>query len=316
MGDSRKNSSSRTPFQGKLRIRHLETVIAIAYFGSLAKAAGQLHLTQSGLSRAIAEVEEIVQGRLFERTGKGMVCTPLGEAFCRHARLLLGDFDKAEADLSAISKGNLGSLVVGCFSPFVGWPLVDAVRVFKAAHPRVALTVHAGLNERLIDDLDSGRVDVIFGRRLPTLNPEVYRYTDLLEDSVVLACSPAHPLVKKKELALADCVAFPWIVAPEKNRVRVQLEDKLRALGLPLPDFVGALSLEFSSAMIKGTHYICMLPGSVATHLVKQQGIHVLPVTLAFSMPPLAAVWRRERSNTRQIRDFIEALASIVSTTN
>ena len=41
-------TGARVPFLGKLRIRHFEIVLAIAEFGSLAKAAGQLHLTQSG----------------------------------------------------------------------------------------------------------------------------------------------------------------------------------------------------------------------------------------------------------------------------
>ena len=127
-----------TPFQRKLRIRHLEVVLAIADFGSLSKAAVQLHMTQSGLSRAITEVEEIVGGRLFERTGKGMVSTQLGEAMCRHAQVLLGDLDTAETDLRAVANGDLGSLSVGCFSMFSGWPLAEAVRVRRRARLEAA----------------------------------------------------------------------------------------------------------------------------------------------------------------------------------
>ena len=307
------STGSRTPFLGKLRIRHFEIVLAIAEHGSLAKAAGQLHLTQSGLSRAITEIEEIVRGRLFERTGKGMACTPLGDALCRHARVLLGDLDKAETDLAAIAKGNQGSLVVGCFSHFVGWPLADAVRSFRGEHPRVALTIHAGMNERLIEDLDSGKIDLIIGRRLPTLNPEIYRYTDLMEDSIVLASGKGHPLAKKREVTLADCVCYPWIVAPDKNRVRIQLEDKLHESGLALPDFVGALSLEFALSMVGDNRYICMLPGSVAKQLIKKNDIRVLPISLGFIMPPIAAVWRRERSSTLQLRQFLDVVASVIS---
>ena len=307
------STGSRTPFLGKLRIRHFEIVLAIAEHGSLAKAAGQLHLTQSGLSRAITEIEEIVRGRLFERTGKGMACTPLGDALCRHARVLLGDLDKAETDLAAIAKGNQGSLVVGCFSHFAGWPLADAVRSFRSEHPRVALTIHAGMNERLIEDLDSGKIDLIIGRRLPTLNPEIYRYTDLMEDSIVLASGKGHPLAKKREVTLADCVCYPWIVAPDKNRVRIQLEDKLHESGLALPDFVGALSLEFALSMVGDNRYICMLPGSVAKQLIKKNDIRVLPISLGFIMPPIAAVWRRERSSTLQLRQFLDVVASVIA---
>lgn len=304
-----------TPFQGKLRIRHMEIVLAIADFGTLSKAAQQLHLTQSGLSRAITEIEEIVRGRLFERTGKGMVCTPLGEALCRHAQILLGDLDAAETDLAAVARGDLGSLTVGCFSMFGGWPLAEAVRRFRAIHPRVALAIQVGMHERLMEDLDAGKLDVLVGRHLPTLHPEVYRYTDLMEDSVVLACGTGHPLAQAAQVTLAECVAFPWIAAPPKNRVRMELEARLRAAGTPLPEMVGALSLEFVVEMVATGEYLCMLAGSVARMMQARGALHVLPVDLALDTPPLAAIWRRERSSTRQVREFTAVLASVVGAT-
>lgn len=301
-----------TPFQGKLRIRHLEVVLAITDFGSLSQAAGKLHMTQSGLSRAITEIEEIVGGRLFERTSKGMLCTPLGEALCRHAKVLLGDLDKAQTDLAAVANGNLGSLTVGCFSLFSGWPLADAVRQFQALQPRVALAIHVGMYERLIEDLDAGTIDLLISRRPPTLNPEIYRTTDLMEDCLVLACDPSHPLARPAQVTLADCVAFPWIAAPAKNRVRMEMEARLREGGTPLPVFIGALSLEFSLDMLAGGHYLCMLPRSVALTLARRRALHLLPVPLDLTTPPLAAIWRRERTSTRQIREFTSMLAAVI----
>lgn len=305
-----------TPFQGKLRIRHMEIVLAISDFGTLSKAALQLHLTQSGLSRAITEIEEIAGGRLFERTGKGMVCTPLGEAMCRHAQILLGDLDAAETDLAAVASGDLGSLTVGCFSMFSAWPLAEAVRQFRAIHPRVALAIQVGMHERLMEDLDAGKLDVLIGRHLPTLNPEVYRSTDLMEDSVVLACAAHHPLAGRTQLTLADCAAYPWIAAPPKNRVRMELEARLRTTDTPLPQMVGALTPEFAREMIATGEYLCMLAGSVGRMMQSRGDLHVLPVDLALDTPPLAAIWRRERSSTRQVREFTSVLASVVAPRN
>lgn len=301
-----------TPFRGKLRIRHFEIVLAIANFGSLSKAAGQLHLTQSGLSRAITEIEELVGGRLFERTGKGMVCTPLGDALCRHAQVLLGDLDNAETDLAAIAQGSLGSLTIGCFSLFSAWPLAAAVRAFQAQHPRVALSIHVGMNERMIEDLDAGKIDMMVSRRPPTLNPDIYRFTDLLMDDVVLACAPHHPLAALPQVTLADCVVFPWVAPPTKNRVRMELESRFREWGSPLPALVGALSLEFSLDLIADGRYLWMLPGSVALRLTERRALHILPLPLQLRPLPLAAIWRRERTSTQQIREFTAVLTSVV----
>lgn len=301
-----------TPFRGKLRIRHFEIVLAIADFGSLSKAAGKLHLTQSGLSRAITEIEEIVGGRLFERTGKGMVCTPLGDALCRHAQVLLGDLDKAETDLNAIANGSLGSLTIGCFSMFSGWPLAQAVRAFQATHPRVSLSIHVGMHNRLIEDLDAAKIDLLISRRAPTLNPDIYRFTDVLVDCVVLVCANNHPLASMAKPALADCLDSPWIVPPPKNRVRVELETRLRERGSPLPVFIGALSLEFSLEMIEDGRCVWLLPRSVALMLAHRRGLHILPMDLELSTPPLAAIWRRERTSTQQILEFTSVLQSTI----
>lgn len=301
-----------TPFQGKLRLRHLDTVLAVSDCGSLSRAALQLNMTQSGLSRAIAEIEEIVGGRLFDRTGKGMVCTLLGETLCRHAGILIGDLAKAETDLSAVSAGGLGSLTVGCFSMFSTWPLAEAVGRFRAAHPRMMLNIQVGTHERLIEDLDSAKLDVLISRRHPTLNPAVYRTTTLLEDVVVIACGPRHPLARQAAVTLEACLRFPWIGGPPKNRVRDELERRLRERGCAPPPMVGALSLDLSLEMLAGGECIAMLPGSVAHVLQRRGALRVLPVTLDLQPSPLAAIWRRERSSTRQVRAFTAALAKVI----
>ncbi|KAG1306985.1 hypothetical protein G6F62_015312 [Rhizopus arrhizus] len=124
--------------EAPMDLNAVRMLVQVAEARSFTVAAGQLGLSQSGLSRAIAEIEELVGARLFERTAKGTTCTPLGEAMCRHARLLLTDFRKAEIDLAAMSRGDEGSLTVGCFSMFAGWPVAQAARLsasLSAHHP-------------------------------------------------------------------------------------------------------------------------------------------------------------------------------------
>ncbi|EJO30230.1 LysR family transcriptional regulator [Achromobacter marplatensis] len=305
-----------TPFRGKLRIRHLEIVLTVSELGNLSKAAAQLHSTQSGLSRAIAEIEELVGARLFERTAKGTTCTPLGEAMCRHARLLLTDFRKAEIDLAAMSRGDEGSLTVGCFSMFAGWPVAQAARAFRQAYPRITLTIEIGTHERLIEDLDAGGVDVLISRFSSTVNPQIYRSTTLLEDQVVLACATGHPLAGRTGTTLADYVAYPWITALPGSRIRGELEMSLRKAGLVIPDMIGALSLEFGREILLDSQYLWMLPGSVAAVRQARGELVVLPARPAIGKSPLAAIWRRDRPSTLQARAFTEQVELAIQADN
>jgi DNA-binding transcriptional LysR family regulator len=301
-----------TSFQGKLRIRHLEVVLAIADSGKLSRAATQLGMTQSGLSRAIAEIEELAGGRLFERTPRGMNCTPLGLSMCRHAGTLLGNFRKAESDLAAIAGGDLGSITIGCFSMFSGWPLADAVQAFRLSHPQVTLTIQIGTHERLIRDLDSADIDVLISRYTPGLDPQTYRSLSLLDDAIVLGCSLHHPLAGKKKVTLADCVAFPWITPLPGSHLRAQLYNLLRTGNLAVPDMVGALSLEFGRELLAAGDYVWLLPGSVAAVMRAKGAIHVLPIEVALRRSPMAAIWRRDRPSTREVRAFSATLSKVI----
>lgn len=300
------------PFKGKLRVKHLEIVLTVAESGNLSKAAAQLNTTQSGLSRAIGEIEELVGARLFERTPKGTVCTPLGLTMCRHSRQLLVDFRRAEVELAAVSRGDEGSLTVGCFSMFAGWPVAPAVRRFHAQYPRVMLTVEVGSHEQLVEQLDTGAVDVLISRYGANVNPHVYRSATLLHDEVVLACASTHALTGRSQTTLRDYVAYPWITAMPGSRIRGELERGLIQEGLPVPDMVGALSPEFSMEMIKDGHYLWLMPGSVAAIKQGRGELTMLPARPPLQRAPLSAIWRRDRPSTRPVRAFALMLAQVI----
>ncbi|CAM4103755.1 LysR family transcriptional regulator [Bordetella tumbae] len=300
------------PFKGKLRVRHLEIVLIVAELGNLSKAAAQLNTTQSGLSRAIAEIEELVGARLFERAAKGTSCTPLGMAMCRHARQLLVDFRRAEIELAAISRGDEGSLTVGGFSMFAGWPIAPAARRFQAKYPRVMLTIEVGSHEQLIEQLDAGAIDVLISRYSAAVNPQIYRSIALVHDAVILACSNRHPLVDQPQSTLEDYVRYPWITALPGSRIRGELERRLIQDGFSVPDMVGALSPEFSMEMLQGGHYLWLMPGSVAAIRQARGELIMLPVLPPVQRSPLSAIWRRDRPSTRPVRAFSSVLAQAI----
>lgn len=302
-----------TPFQGKLRIRHLEIALSVADLGNLSKAAIQLGMTQSGLSRAIVDMEECVGGKLFDRTSKGMQPTALGMTLCSHAHRLLSEYHKAETDLAAVSRGELGSISIGCFSLFSGWPFSAAIHKFRQNHPRIMISVHTGPHEKLMEELNSGSIDVLLSRSVPGMNPEIYRTTPLLTDSVALVCSPDHPLANSTMPLLEDCVKFPWISAMPESRIRLELEHNLRRKGIPVPSTIGALSIEIGRELIYLDKYLWLLPESIAATYQARGEVLQLPVSLGLTTSPMATIWRRDKSNTRHIRDFSTCIAQVIA---
>ncbi len=292
-----------TPFRGKLRARHLEMVLAISQQGNLSRASELLNMTQSGLSRALTEVEEIVQAKLFERTPKGMVPTPTGAAMCRHAALLLGEMRKAEAEIESIANGDAGNLVVGCFSMFAGPTLAAAIEIFMERAPRVQIAVEVGMHETLVDKLEEGAIDLLISRGALMSYDGSFRCMHLVEDNTVLTCAPNHPLAGVAA-TLEQCVQYPWISAPPGSIMRELLKQEIHDAGLAVPKIVGVLSLEPGRSLAQSGHMLWHLPSNVARRMQAQGELWILPVDFKLRLGPVAAMWRRDRSSTRAMRDF------------
>ncbi len=79
-----------------MNILHMKYALEVAKCGSINKAAEVLLMNQPNLSRAIKELEASIGVQIFERSTKGMILTPEGEAFLSRADKILKQVDEAE----------------------------------------------------------------------------------------------------------------------------------------------------------------------------------------------------------------------------
>ncbi|HEY8526699.1 MAG TPA: LysR family transcriptional regulator [Acidimicrobiales bacterium] len=84
-----------------MNLHHLEFVVGVAERGGFRRAAADLHVSQSALSRAVAAIEARVGARLFHRSGQGTTLTRVGEAYVAAAREVLAAHRALEAAVRA-----------------------------------------------------------------------------------------------------------------------------------------------------------------------------------------------------------------------
>src|SRR5437879_5473967 len=95
-----------------LETRHLRLVAAVAEHGTLTRAGRVLHLTQSGLSRQLLDLETRLGLPLFHRLGKRMVPTPAGERLLAAARRALPQLSDVEEEMRRLAGGRSAILRV------------------------------------------------------------------------------------------------------------------------------------------------------------------------------------------------------------
>jgi DNA-binding transcriptional LysR family regulator len=97
----------------RLKLRQLEVLIAVAQSGNMAKAAGQLAITQPVVSKTIADLEKTLGMRLFDRDRRGVALTPYGRALLKRSIAVFNDLRTGVMELELLADPTAGELRIG-----------------------------------------------------------------------------------------------------------------------------------------------------------------------------------------------------------
>jgi len=141
----------------------LRAFIAVAECGGFRSAADRLHLTQSTVSQQIKRLEQEAGRPLFRRTTRIVSLTDEGEMLLGDARRLLQLEEAARLRLAAPQLSGLVRL--GAVEEVASGALPPALGRFTRLHPNVRMEVLVGVSADLIEQLDTGGLDVVLAKR-------------------------------------------------------------------------------------------------------------------------------------------------------
>ncbi|SMC18349.1 DNA-binding transcriptional regulator, LysR family [Andreprevotia lacus DSM 23236] len=171
----------------KTTLDELQALVAVIDCGSITAAARQLQQTVSGVSRALARLEEKLGASLLLRTTRRLELTEEGRLFLQQARRILAAVDEAEEQLTLRRARPAGRLRVNAASPYMLHVLVPMVAGFRAAYPDIALELHS--SDHVIDLLEQ-RTDVAI--RIGPLSDSTLHARPLGGHRLRVLASPAY----------------------------------------------------------------------------------------------------------------------------
>jgi LysR family transcriptional regulator for metE and metH len=188
-----------------IEVRDLRLLSAIAEQGTLTRAGNVLFLTQSALSRQLADLEKRLGVALFQRHGRRMVLTPAGERLLESGREILGAVARAEQEAreAAGSAQAVLRFATECYTCYHWLPstLIEYRKRFPLVEPRIV----AAATRRPIQALLKGQLDVaVVSARVRDRRLDV---TPLFADEFVAVVSAEHPWVGRDFVTAADFAA-------------------------------------------------------------------------------------------------------------
>jgi DNA-binding transcriptional LysR family regulator len=135
----------------------LRAVVAGTEQGSFARAANELGRSQSAVSMQLKKLEQQAGVQLFVRKGRGLVPTEAGDALIQYARQIIALNDEAARAVGAAVIPE--TVRLGLPQDFYDDVMPATVKAFGDLHPNTHVTVRAGNNHTIGDDIEAGRLD-------------------------------------------------------------------------------------------------------------------------------------------------------------
>ncbi len=210
-----------------LSLRHFQVLCAVVQHGSLSEAARALHVSTSGVSLAITQLEEHLGMQLLVRArGKGITVTPTGQRIYEQAQDIAAILGDMEATASSFRGDLAGPLRVGIFTTLSPWLLPGIAEHFSVQHPRVDVRFEEGSSGELQAGLLSGRLDAALLYENHVAGDVAARRITPVRLQVALA--PDHPLTRLDAVPLAALREEPAVllaIRPASDHVEQILRD-------------------------------------------------------------------------------------------
>lgn len=206
--------------------------MAVARFENFSKAAAQLSVSQSLLSKYITELESDLGVRLLHRTGRGARLTPEGERMIEHGHRIETLMQHAEEDVRGMREVLSGTVILGisaAISPTLTVPVLARAR---ERHPAVHLQLVEGISADVQEWLNTGRLDlaVVFDR----IGSSAIVQEEFLVEEELLLVSPASFDRADASIPGAQLRHLPLLLTRPGGKLRGVIDAYTQALGFQL----------------------------------------------------------------------------------
>ena len=196
------------------RLNHL---VAVARSGSFTAAAQAIGVTQSAVTKGVADLERQLGYSLFHRTARGALLTEKGTDFVERAARLLDDARELLDGSSAKSDPYAGTLRIGVCPASLEWRLIAPLANLLSRHPNIRFEVSGSNFERMVQLLRNGAVDVAVGLDAAFSDWSDLRREPAPELESTLFVRKGHPALDAVPATLADLAQYDF-VSPSDSR--------------------------------------------------------------------------------------------------
>lgn len=193
-----------------MELHQLRYFCAIVDTGSFSRAARQSHVSQPSLSQQIRKLEDELGARLFDRLGRSVRLTDIGQTFLPRARAVLRELEAARSDLADQKNSLGGAIVIGVIPTVAPYLLPPHLTAFSRKFPQARISVVEEITPVLLDRLRAASIDLAI-LALPVRGHEFESFP-ILTEPFFAALPKRHRLARLRSISLKDLASESFLL--------------------------------------------------------------------------------------------------------
>jgi DNA-binding transcriptional LysR family regulator len=301
------------PIGRRIKFRDLHIAMTVAESGSMLKAAQELAISQPVVSKVVADLEQVLGARLFDRSKKGVEPTASGRALLRRARAVFDELRQGAKEIAFLNDPTTGELQVGASPALMEGILVAVIDRMSRQYPGIVFDiVPDGLPEQY-GYLRERRSEVGLARIAQSASEDDFQVEVLFDEPLVVVAGAENAWARRRKVKLAELVNERWTWPAAGTTFDSLVVQAFRASGVEAPrpavyvdDFRMRLKLAATG------RFLAIVPASVMRFAGEQSSIKLLPSELPTTQSSIAIITLKNRTLTPLARAFVECAREVI----
>jgi DNA-binding transcriptional LysR family regulator len=286
-------------------IAALKAFVEVADHGSFSEAAEALYLTQPAVSKRVAQLEQELGARLFDRIGRRISLTSTGIELLPRARRLINDAREIKRLVSDLSGEVRGRLVMGTSHHIGLHRLPPVLKRFSEDFPQVRLDIRFMDSEAACRAVETGDLELAIVT-LPPGQPPNLQLQEIWDDPLAFMVGLDHPLAGRERVSLQELLGHPAVLPGTSTYTRGILEEAMREAG-------GELNVAMATNYLETLHMLVAtgLGWSLLPATVLDAEVHQFQVSGMQLSRQLGAVTHQKRSLSNAGAEMIRTCLAV-----
>jgi DNA-binding transcriptional LysR family regulator len=296
----------------RLKLRDLHILLAVVQCGSMAKAAGQLSVSNPVVSKAVSDLEQTLGVRLVDRSAHGVEPTIYGRALLEHALPVFDELRQAVKHVEFLADPTAGEARIGSSIAIASGLITAVVDRLSRQHPRIVFHLLAAETSITYRALEERKVDLVIARIFNPIEDDQLDAEVLYDEQEVVVAGVHNPWTRRRKIKLAELMRDPWTLPPPDSLSGSVIAQAFRDAGLDLPPTTIITStVPVRSALLATGRFLTIMPGSILWFSANNPAIKRLPVELPTTRRPVGIITLKKRTLSPVAQLFIQCARDV-----